>query len=301
MMPVFSLYVSLRRCVQVLTGLVFCLLPWLNALGVQWISGSLFALDLKGVPFADPVAVLQVAAGGFAPAGRLLAGAALSLSLALSLGRVFCSWICPYGLFSELIYGLRRRAAGTRAESGPVWRDRAFLLKAGNVLLGLAGAVALGFPLLSQISMPGELSLAPLVVWQEAGRATAAALPILLFGILALPGALLAVEAFSGKRFWCRYICPQSVLLGLAARCLPARLPGLRVRWRAIDCTCKEEKPCRAACSLALNPRQLDGPSRRDCTMCGDCLKACAGRGGALRWQWRAAVRHKPGGGGIGS
>ena len=78
MMPVFSLYVSLRRCVQVLTGLVFCLLPWLNALGVQWISGSLFALDLKGVPFADPVAVLQVAAGGFAPAGRLLAGAALS-------------------------------------------------------------------------------------------------------------------------------------------------------------------------------------------------------------------------------
>lgn len=37
MMPVFSLYVSLRRCVQALTGLVY---------------GSLFALDPKGVPFA---------------------------------------------------------------------------------------------------------------------------------------------------------------------------------------------------------------------------------------------------------
>ncbi len=297
-MSASSVYVSLRRCAQVLTGIVFCLLPWLNALGAHWISGSLFALDLGGLPFADPMAALQAAAGGCAPAGSLLMGAVLSLALALLLGRVFCSWICPYGLFSELIYSLRRRAADVNPASGSAGRNRAFAFKASVVLLGLAGAAVLGFPLLSQISMPGELSLAPLIVWQEAGRVTEVALAALLFWTLALPVAALAVEALGGKRFWCRYICPQSVLLGLAARCLPARLPGLRIAWRAFDCTCKGERPCRAACSLALNPRQPGGPPRRDCVMCGDCLKACAGRGGALRWQWRAAVRHRPGGGG---
>ncbi|WP_022656921.1 4Fe-4S binding protein [uncultured Desulfovibrio sp.] len=99
---------------------VFRPFPWLNALGVQWASGSLFALNLKGVPFADPVDVPQVTAGGFAPAVRLLAGAALFLVPALLLDRVFRGWICPCGLFSELLRGLRRRAADTRPESGPV-------------------------------------------------------------------------------------------------------------------------------------------------------------------------------------
>ena len=101
-----AIYVGIRRCAQTLTALVFCLLPWLNAPGAHQftlISGSLFALDLGGLPFADPVAALQVAVGGFAPAPRLLLGAVLSLGLALLLGRVFCSWICPYGFFSELV------------------------------------------------------------------------------------------------------------------------------------------------------------------------------------------------------
>ena len=52
--------------------------------------------------------------------------------------------------------------------------------------------------------------------------------------------------------------------------------------WRASACTCKGETPCRAACSLALNPRRAAGPPRRDCVMCGDCLKACAARGAEM-------------------
>ena len=299
-----AIYVGIRRCAQTLTALVFCLLPWLNAPGAHQftlISGSLFALDLGGLPFADPVAALQVAVSGFAPASRLLLGAVLSLGLALLLGRVFCSWICPCAFFSELVSSLRRRAAGVSGGHGEPdsrrrdRRDAAFMGRAGIVLLGLVGAAALGFPLLSLLSMPGELSLVPLLAWQEAGRAAG----LILLSAPALPVAALALEALGGGRFWCRYVCPQSVLLGLAARCLPQGAPGLRVTWRASACTCKGETPCRAACSLALNPRRAAGPPRRDCVMCGDCLKACAARGGALRWSLRAAFRHgsKDGGG----
>ncbi len=293
----FSLYALLRRCVQIVTVAAFCALPWINALEIHWVSGSLFALDIVGVPFADPVAALQVAAAGCAPAGRFLAGAALALIAALLLGRVFCSWICPYGLFSELIHSLRR-AAGARPGDGSGQKGGAFLCKAGIAVLGLAGAAVLGFPLLSQISMPGELSLVPLVAWQETVRPTVESLSMMLLGALALPAAALVVEAVGGRRFWCRYICPQSVVLGLAARCLPGRLPGLRVRWNAHRCTCRGEHPCISVCSLDLNPRQQGGPSRRDCTMCGDCLRACAGHGRALHWEWRTTGPHSQGDGG---
>lgn len=286
-------YHALRRCAQILVVLFFCILPWLNtgdAHRQALARGSLFALDLGGLPFADPAAALQVAASGHAPTGRLLLGAVLSLALALSLGRVFCSWICPYGLLSQLIHVVRRGRGGRRkAGSSPrrATLGAAFACKAVLLILALAGAAVWAYPLVSLLSMPGELSLWPLSVWQGAS------LLFLLF-FLAVPVAALLLEAFSGKRLWCRFVCPQSVLLGLAAHCLPAKMPGLRIAWHAGRCACQGEAPCRQACSLGLNPRQAAGPPRRDCVMCGDCLKACATRGRALRWQFGSGSEARP-------
>lgn len=292
-----AIYVGIRRCAQTLTALVFCLLPWLNAPGAHQftlISGSLFALDLGGLPFADPVAALQVAVGGFAPAPRLLLGAVLSLGLALLLGRVFCSWICPYGFFSELVSSLRQRAAGVpggHEESDSRQRDRrdaAFRGRAGIVLLGLVGAAVLGFPLLSLLSMPGELSLVPLLARQEAagGRADSAF----------RPGPARGGACAGGAR-------RQTVLVPL---CLPpVRAAG---SGRALS-VARRAGTARDLAGFGLHlqgrdalPRGLfsgaqsapaAGPPRRDCVMCGDCLKACAARGGALRWSLRAASRRR--------
>lgn len=287
-------YTALRRCAQLLTVLLFCLLPWLEAGEAQQsapVKGSLFALDLGGLPFADPAAALQVVLSGLTPSGRLLLGALLSLGLAVLLGRVFCSWICPYGLFSELAYALRHnRGNQGKAGSSPrpcLKRAAAFACKAVILALAVSVAAVWAYPLLNLLSMPGELSLWPLLVRQGASL-------FFLLSALALPVAALILEAFSGTRLWCRFVCPQSVTLGLAARCLPPKAPGLRIAWHAQHCTCKGEMPCKQACSLALAPRQAGGPPRQDCVMCGECLTACAMRGGALRWQIRpaAARRH---------
>lgn len=267
-----NLYVWLRRCVQLLAALIFCLLPWLNGMGVSWISGSLFALDILGVSFADPVATTQVLAAGEVPGVRLLVGAVCSLALALALGRVFCSWICPYGLLSEMGQKLRHRQIACVPE------HNIFIVKTLILSIGLAVTSLLGFSVLGLTSLPGELSLVPVLVWQGSDM-------WFLLGALALPLVVLALEILSGRRLWCRYVCPQSVLLGIAAKSLPPAMPGLRIRWQAELCSCKGEFPCRAICSLALNPRSRGGPERRDCTQCGDCLKVCALRGGALVWQ----------------
>ena len=264
--------IAVRRAVQVLVAAVVCALPWLNAAGWRGMAGSFFALDFLGLPFADPVGAAQVAAMGFLPAGRLMGGAMLSLAAALLLGRVFCSWVCPYGFLSELLYALRWRRAG----AGLVVRQ-AFWGKILLLVLGLVAALGAGFPVLGIVSLPGELSLLPVLVWQGDGA-------WLLLGAAAVPLIALLLEFATGKRLWCRFVCPQSVLLGGAAHCLPKGAPGLRIDWQAAKCSCKGASPCQQACSLDLNPRRRGGPARHDCTHCGDCVKACAGYGTALKW-----------------
>ncbi len=275
-------YTLARRCAQLSVLVLFCMLPWITAAGFGQIRGSLFSLHFFGLPFADPVAALQVAAEGMMTAGALLWGAVCSLILALFLGRVFCSWVCPYGFLSELLYGVAARwprsKAAPKRETASAKHALAFAAKGFILVAGLSLVILLEYPVLNVLGMPGELSLVPVLVWQGAGV-------LFLLSALALPAAALALEVISGRRLWCRYVCPQSVLLGTAARCLPAKAPGLRIGWTAAHCSCRGDAPCRAACPLQLNPRRPDGPERRDCTVCGECLRACESRGGALGWK----------------
>ena len=271
--------IAMRRAAQLLVVAGLCALPWVNAAGWRGVSGSFFALDFLGIPFADPVGAAQVAAMGFLPAGRLLGGALLSLGLALLLGRVFCSWVCPYGLLSELVYTLRWRQSVARLVVRQAFWGKILLL-----VLGLVAALGVGFPVLGIVSLPGELSLLPVLAWQG-DEAWA------LLGAAAVPLVALLLEFATGKRLWCRFVCPQSVLLGAAAKCLPKSVRGLRINWRAEKCTCKGKAPCQQACSLDLNPRRKGGPERQDCTHCGDCVSTCAAYGKALGWAAKEGER----------
>lgn len=274
----------IRRLTQCAAVLGLCLLPWLNACGMHGVSGSLFSLDVFGWPFADPAALVQSAAGGGLAWNRLLAGALSSLAVALLLGRVFCGWICPYGLFSEMVEILRRRReddAPAPTEPGAVreWGFRTGVLLAGVIL------AACGVPFLAEISFPGDLSLLPAVLRQTDGVSVA-------LSIIVVPCMALCAELISGRRLWCRCVCPQGLLLACAAwlggRLRRMGVPGLRIRWDAAACSCKGDSPCAAACSLAVLPRRRNGPDAARCIVCGACVDACASRGGALRWSGTA-------------
>lgn len=269
-----------RHFSQMAVIALFCLLPWLNAKGMNEIGGSLFAFDIFGIPFADPASALQALAGsaaiGVFPMPALWGGALLALLLALCMGRIFCGWLCPYGFFSECVYNARRKiSAGKglgKAANSAYW-GKACLLAAA-----LLAMLFFGFPLVSLLSFPGDISLIPLLIWQGASG-------FLLISAFAAPAVVLVLEFVFRRRLWCRHMCPQSVLLGAAAWALPVSFPGLRVRWKAKDCVCGKASPCRAVCSLDLNPRRKGGPPRRDCLMCGACLQACASHGKALKWK----------------
>lgn len=257
----------LRKICQISVLTLFCALPFLATLDFTLIKGSLFSLDFFNLPFADPASAMQTLAQGALqdsfPLDTLLIGAFFSLLVAFFLGRIFCGWICPYGLFSEL-FAKRKKA----------WKHSK-ILKTVIFFIALSLAAIFGYPLITYLSMPGQLTLAPIVGRQD----TYLALLLLLFPLLAL-----IMDLCFRRRFFCTSICPQSLLLGASASRLPKALPGMRIKWKKEKCSCKGA-PCEKACQFALQPRK--NPNRFDCTMCGDCIAACAKNGAALSFSFK--------------
>ena len=220
----------LRRLVQVAVLLLLAALPWLNRDGFTGMKGSLFAFDFFGLPFADPLGAVQIGLSGIIPGWRLIAGALVVLAVALCLGRIFCSWFCPFGFLSELVHAIRGRRPQKPFKYG--FRSRAVI-----ALVGLALVPLLGFPLLNQLSLPGGLSLGFLTAAAPLSSKTIHTVleHLLFFAVPFLPViTVLAVELVTGERLWCRWVCPQSVLLALMAR-LPV---APRLRRTLSRCTC---------------------------------------------------------------
>ena len=257
-----------RRLVQTGVALAFIAIPILNRMEVHVLAGNFLSFNLAGIPLADPLATLQAAAGVLSGTAAMLVGAGISLALACLLGPVFCAWICPFGLLSELCH--REKTADTK--HSPSARAASF---AGKGLLTAAGLLAVLLfvptPLLNQLSMPGWYSRAMqhAILYKDA-----------LWGAVVIIPVVLLAERLSGKRFWCRYVCPQSVLISLAGLVLPGRF---KVCFTSRSCTCPASaRPCINACSLGLNPRRTGKAQYLLCTNCGDCVDACRKKGRAL-------------------
>lgn len=323
-----------RRAVQWAVILTFCVLPWLNLHEWTGIYGSLFALDIYGLPFSDPCSVFWPMAHGELPT-RLWLGFGSTLVLALLLGRFFCGWLCPYGLLSEYahlgnqkikILLVKIGQAAQEKDSGADLSDvhsgalplpgdavhsaafpagplpdvvaeilppaeeqgdssAPFWVRALVLALGIGLGVFWGTPLLQWLSMPGTLSLLPLYGWYGGNMGL-----VVILVTLILPLGILVLEFMTGLRLWCKWMCPQAVLLSVAAK---LGQPFVHVRWDEQACKCPANyRPCASACSLRLCSRQQGGPNRGECVQCAACVAACHAKGaGALRMGLPAAKK----------
>ncbi len=265
-----------RRTVQTGVALAFIVIPWLNHVHISFVYGNFLSFHLLKFPLADPLAVLQVTSKNGYLSGELLVGAGIALAIAAGLGTIFCAWACPFGLLSEWGQTFSKWLRGKSARPRHPAFLRPFRVKITLFLVGLAGFFTFSTtPVLNQLSLPAWYSRI-FQFWFEQRHVS------LAIGFLAL---VLAVEILAGSRLWCRYICPQSVLIGLAKQLNQRRL---RVHFHPRACICKRGvDPCGQACTLQLNPKRLSGRLENQCTNCGDCVAACAGRGKALTFRRR--------------
>lgn len=257
----------LRRTTQITIAALFIFIPWLNASGFNLVRGNFLSCTIFGIPFADPLTALQVAITSGSPGINLIVGSLIALTIAALVGAVFCSWVCPYGLLSELNQSLNRRVRNTRYKR----RISGFAVKTIVISMVLIAIVILGLPpILNHLSLPG---------WYSRTAQTWFLIGSFPIGIILLLAAM-AVDLISGMRMWCRYCCPQSYLLMLVQRFSPKRL---RIMYDPQRCTCAPGKsPCRNACPLLLNPKAKQAYLELECNNCRECVDECAKHGHAI-------------------
>lgn len=228
----------IRRLIQL--AAIGWLLPPVYFLGTVWI-GTYISADFLGVGLTDPLSVLEITLAGRAFWPALWLSALPLVVLALLLGRVFCSYICPLNFLLEFL---------------PRRQDRQLTLKILPI-----GILILVLLLSLLLAVPVNNTLSPVF----------ALMRVLLFG-WGLELLLVAVAAASalrwGQKIWCRAICPLGAVYGLL---------GIKRRlFLQVDAAkCVRCGRCRAACSMGTYPGGSSWKEAYICTNCGDCLDVC--------------------------
>jgi len=242
-----------RRASQLVFVAFFIALPFTYRMEQHAVLGSLASLKLGPLSLVDPSAGISTILAARRVPASLLAGMILPVLLALTLGPVFCSWVCPWGLVSEAV----DRLLGRKSTRAAAWIPRLrFSVLAAVFLLSLA----LGLPLAATLSAPRLISVLPTEIVFLGGAS---------FGTLGLLGGLLVLEIVLPRRFWCRALCPVGSTLVLL------RTPWtLRVTWEESSCEAGHCGLCGfTGCSWNLDPRHLQPLS--GCTNCGRCVEVC--------------------------
>ena len=206
--------------------------------------------------------------------------------LTLVLGRVYCSVICPLGVFQDIISWInsRRKKKKFRFSYSPAksWlRYGVLAVFLIALIAGIGSLVALLAPYSSYGRIANNL-FAPIYQWGNnllayfAERADSYAfyettvwiksLPTFIIALLTF--IIIAVLAWRNGRTYCNTICPVGTVLGFLSRFALFR--------PAIDSSkCKDcslcTRQCKAAC-IDFKNHQIDY-SR--CVACMDCLDAC--------------------------
>lgn len=227
--------------------------------GIWIVTGNLSAsLTLGVLPLTDPLLLAQSMLSGAWPIASALIGALIVLVFyALVGGRVFCSWVCPVNLVTDLAAWLGRRL-DIRA-SGRISRDARYWLL-GLILL---------FPLATGV-----------IAWEYLNPVSIAHRG-LIFGMgwgWALLLAVLLYDLFVVRRGWCGHLCPVGAFYGLVGA-KPAVRVAAAGRERCDDCMdcfaiCPEPQVIKPALKGAA---QGHGPVIADmqCTNCGRCIDVC--------------------------
>jgi len=212
------------------------------------------------------------------PAAMFLFMAFLVMSLLLK--KSFCSWLCPVGTFSELLWKVGRRILGRNLRL-PRWIDiplrglKYLLLGFFVFVIGAMSADAIQDFMSTPYGLIADVKM--LNFFRDIGTTAA-----IVIGLLVL-GSMLV------QNFWCRYLCPYGALMGLAsllsplkirrdadacidcgkcARACPAGLAVDRlVRIRSVECAacmaCVADCPAQDALQFALPPRKATAPAQR--------------------------------------
>ena len=223
------------------------------------LDGTLSSSKIAGLlPLSDPFALLQRFVAGHLPTVTALMGALIVTVLYGVLGsRVFCGWICPMNLVTELADVCRRRL-GFQADV--IRFDRR--LRYAFAVVTLVASAAMGTAAFETVSPQALL-------WRDAIFGT---------GLWALAAALgiFSLDLAVSRQGWCGHLCPLGAFWALVGRLNPK--PSITIHFDNSSCTrcgdclriCPESQIIRFK-DLALTQQIPSG----ECLQCGRCIEIC--------------------------
>lgn len=239
--------------------------PLLNYyLRIDFIQGWYQSFGLGSLWFVSPLEGLEsllITKTIYMPA---IIGMLIPVIIALLLGRVFCSWICPVSFLLELVERVRRRISRKRFLQNRLIVAKRILWY--TLIAELLVSMVLGAPLFVFLSPPGLV-----------GREI---MMLVFFHTLAIEGVILfAVVALElvTRRLFCRSFCPLGGLLALIGS-------NRRLVVHLNPNSCTSCGLCGRSCPMGLHPELGEGLSPY-CWNCGECLDSCRDKALTFRWQ----------------
>ena len=207
---------------------------------------------------------------------------AVLVALTLVFGRIYCSVICPLGVFQDLMARLHRKKNKYAYSKEVAWlRYTMLALMVVAIVAGIGSLVQLLAPysaygriatmLFQPLWMLGNNALATLAersdsyafysvdVWMRS-------LPVLIIAAATL--VILFILAWRNGRTYCNTICPVGTVLSFFAR-----FSWLKIRFN-ID-KCKNCSLCSKNCKAACIDYKTHTVDYSRCVVCGNCIASC--------------------------
>lgn len=198
--------------------------------------------------------------------------------LILLLGRIWCSWVCPFGFVQELLSDLRNAL-----NIPPLrlrWSHRALLRQAKYAILFFTVLISISIGI-SSLGLTGYQSAFALPFCQVCPAKGFFTLFQQLGGILPMTTALpliavfmllfFLVTSFFTRMFWCR-VCPMGGYMALFST--------RSFMWLHKDADkCTKCRICLRICPMGhdkvFEHMKTGDVGGEDCTLCGKCIEMC--------------------------
>ena len=228
----------------------------------QFCNPGLNCYSCPAASLACPIGALQAVSGSmnfqfsFYVVGFLLAVGVL-------LGRFVCGWLCPFGLFQELIHKIP--TPKLKLWKGFLYIKYVVLIVFVFLLpVTATNYMGMGKPTFCQFICPaGTLEGGiPLLSTHPELRQTIGRLFSLKMAILVIT----VIGCIRIYRFFCRTLCPLGVIYGLMNR--------ISVYHLEVDMhQCVNCGKCKKVCKMEVDPVRT--PNSVECIRCGECAQAC--------------------------
>ena len=211
------------------------------------------------------------------------------VALTLVFGRIYCSVICPLGVFQDLLARFRRKKNKYSYSKEVKWLRYPMLVV--FVIAGVAGIGSL-FQLLAPYSAYGRIATMIFQpIWKAGNNLLAMAaehydsyafytidtwmrsLPVFIIAAVTL--VVLFVLAWRGGRTYCNTICPVGTILSFFAR-----FSWLKIHFD--EGKCKNCSLCSKNCKAACIDFKTHTVDYSRCVVCGNCIDSC--KFGALKY-----------------